>query len=122
MISVLTLFRRIPWQAYAIAVALLAAWFWHRAEVRESYRDGQANVWAQVEKAQAAQRQREIAATAKLEQARRLEALEASARQKELSDATANIPDQSLSARQRAILCVELQQQAKASGGAASSC
>lgn len=103
--------RRVPWQAYAIAAALLVAFFWHRAEMREAYRDGQANVWAQVERAQAAQRERERDATARLETAKRLEAEEAAARKAEIDDATRNLPDQAPSDRQRSRACLEIKRQ-----------
>ncbi len=120
--SALGFLKRIPFVAYAIAAALLVAFLWHRAEMRESYRDGQANVWAQVQAAEAAQREREREATAKLELAKRLDAKEATARKAEIDDATRNLPDQALSARQRARVCIELRAQAKAAGRASSPC
>jgi len=120
--TALGFFKRVPWQAYAIAAALIVAFLWHRDETREAYRNGQANVWAQVEKAEAAQREREREATAKLELSRRLEAQEAAARTQELTDATKNLPDHAPSARLRARICLDLRREAAAAGGAQPAC
>lgn len=106
----------IPQKAVIIAAGLLVAYLWHRAETREAYRDGQANVWAQVQAAEAAQREREREATANLELAKRLDAEEAAARTKEIDDATVGIPDQSPSARQRTRACLQLRREAEAGG------
>jgi len=120
--AALGLLRRIPWQAYAIIVAAIVAFLWHRAEMKEAYRDGQLNVRAEWQAAQAVQREREREATAALEQSRRLEAQEAAARTKEIDDATRNLPDQAPTARQRARACISLQAEAKAAGRVASPC
>ena len=120
--SALGFLKRVPWQAYAIVAAVVVAFLWHRAETREAYRDGQANVWAQVQKAEADQREREREATARLELSRRLEAQEAAARTKGIDDATRNLPDHAPSARTRVRICLDLRREAKAAGRPEPSC
>lgn len=113
MAGLLTLafLKRIPWQAYAMAAALAAAYFAVTAYGSARYEAGRAFEQGQQEEAQRLQRERETPATARLEQSRREDDQAAAARQKELDDATRNLPDQAPTARQRSRACLEIRRQ-----------
>lgn len=57
-----------------------------------------------------------------LREAEKGHSADADARRKEMDDATRHIPDQPLTARQRATLCVELRRQARATGAPEPAC
>jgi len=69
-----------------------------------------------IEQDKAAQAIRERQADFELQKERAGATDEARARQKEIDDATRNLPDQGLTARQRARACAELRRQAQAAG------
>ena len=117
------------WQAVALALLLALAWQTARIEGfsvfgigPRGYKGQLADIRLDIERDKAAQREREAGAAIALHRAEMAAQAAAAERTKEMSDAIDKIPDQALSARQRAILCVELSRQAKANGGTIAAC
>jgi hypothetical protein len=92
----------------------------------DAYADGQRDLRAAQAKAQAIAdaRQRQIEADAAATRAKALAAgaTADAAQQKEITDATKDLPDARPSDRARRRACIELQQQSRAAGRAAPSC
>ncbi len=121
----LAFLRGLPrWVWIAVAVAALAsALWWIRGD---AYRNGVKAERTRFERIIAAdklaQQQRERQADANRAAAQTKASAASTQRTKEIDDATRDIPDQALSARQRATLCVELRRQAKSNGRTIAAC
>lgn len=100
-----------------IIAALAGGLWWLRADAYSDGEKAERGRWeTKIERAKAEQAKRERTADANLQTQKGRDDAAAAARQQEIDNATRNIPDQGLSARQRARACLELRRQAKASG------
>lgn len=107
------LIKRVPWQVWCGIAVVLTAWLWGNYREAEGRADERA-AWEQ--KVEDLQKRLDDAMQAASEEDTKTEAdinAGIAERRKELDNATADLPDQGLTDRQRARACAELRRQGR---------
>lgn len=103
--------KKIPWQVYVVIGVCLLIWQYGERRYEDGVADERARVIAANIKKERARIAREMEAATEDAETKTVGEQTIAERRKELDNATANIPDQGLTDRQRARVCAELRRQ-----------